>query len=130
VGAVGDECNESRGVCRGGDDGARHPGPSAVERDPPTVVEWSPAPRLVVDPRPAVGRIKGPPSRTVRSPIRCDVLGYPRMSVFGGVLPRAELVEILGAGDIGGNILRTERRLGLAGSREGLARRSDWRRFR
>src|SRR5262249_8257994 len=95
VGAVGDECNESRGVCRGGDDGARHPGPSAVERDPPTVVEWSPAPRLVVDPRPAVGRIKGPPSHTVRSPIRCDVLGYPRMSVFGGVLPRAELVEIL-----------------------------------
>jgi hypothetical protein len=126
---VGEECNEGGRVCGRGDDGARHPGPCAMDRDPTTVVEGRPAPWRVVNPGPAVGRVIGPLSGTVRSPIRPHVLRNPGMSVLGGVLPRAELLEIFGAGDIRRNVLHTGRRLRLGGQRNGRNRWSDRRRF-
>src|SRR5262249_19056446 len=73
---------------------------------PATIVERRPTPGRVIDPSPTVVRIVYPAAGTVRRPARRHGVRHPDRAVSRLIVPRAVLVEILGAGDTLGQMLR------------------------
>src|ERR1041385_1425736 len=80
-------------------DRPRPPAPAASVKKPPTIVIWSPAPRLVTDPSPSVVGLPNPSSCLIWSP-RYSLVGLPNIPISGDVNPASVPIEIIHAGVI------------------------------
>src|SRR5438105_4486951 len=89
---------------------ARVPAPAEAGLiEPAAVVIRRPTPGIVADPGPSIPVFPSPAARLVWSPIRAYSGGPPHRAVGFYILPRAVLIEILGAVDSGADILTAGR---------------------
>ncbi len=101
-----DECDQRRSVDRADIALRRHPDPAVVAIGPAAVVIGREAPWLFIDPGPAPRLHVGPLAGAIGLPAGNHGAGRPDIAVFGIVAPAAVAVQVLVAGDGGGDVLR------------------------
>ncbi len=74
---------------------ARHPAPRSANSNPAAVVEWSEAPRLIIDPRIAPRRDPHPVPVAIGRPTYHRRLWKPDSAVLARVAPSSILIEVL-----------------------------------
>src|SRR5215469_9635535 len=84
----------------------RHPAPHATYRHPTTIVEWSKAPRFVVNPSPAPRRDPNPMAVTIGRPADNDSMRKPHVAVPWHGAPATVFIQVLVADNIVGNVTR------------------------
>jgi hypothetical protein len=85
------------------------PAPPATEIIPAAVVEWSKAPRFIVNPAPAPRAHPIPITHAVGRPAHSNVTGIPHGTVVGLFAPGAVVIEVGVAGHVARDVLRGDR---------------------
>src|SRR5207249_3104220 len=104
---VANEHHESRRVDWPHDNRPRNPAPSIFDVGPPAVVEGGKSPRFVVDPSPTPRTNPDPMPVTIRSPAHRSGSRNPDRTVIRNVAPATVIVQVLVAGHLLRNVLRS-----------------------
>src|SRR5262249_20630047 len=85
-------------------DWARRPSPIPAPINPASIVEWSVAPGIIVDPGPSPWILPNPLAVAIRSPSCRHVVRHPNVAVLIAMLPVSVLVEVFVADHVRRNV--------------------------